>query len=544
MSRLFSYRSRATLGALWMLSALLHSAPAQGKKSEAPALQVGESIAVAETTTGKVRGFVLNGIHAFRGIPYGADTSGENRFMPPQKPVPWTGVRPALWWGPSAPQDMKNRFANTFYAFTDHWNYDEISEDCLRLNVWTPALKDGKKRPVLVWLHGGGFTAGNGIEQDGYDGENFARMGDVVFCSINHRLGALGFSDFASIDPKLSHSGNVGMLDIVAALAWVRDNITHFGGDPGNVTIMGQSGGGAKVCTLMAMPAAKGLFHKAVALSGSSLAGIPKARAEELGAAILAEAGLNPSEFGKLQQMPWADYLALAERAARKVHHPEVEWPRQGFAPVGDGLDLRSEAFFGDDLSASVPTLFCSTFNESAPSREDASLESINLDGVKEKLRPRFKERTEAIVEAYARTFPKAKPVEIWSLIASNRQGVVRAGNAKAAQKAPVYMAWFGWQPPLFDARMRAFHCADISFWFANTDRMVTHTGGGARPRRLSTAMAKTLTAFMKSGGPNGGGLPKWPVYTPQVGATMVLDDVSKVQNDPDRQARQALELK
>ena len=191
--------------------------------------------------------------------------------MPPQKPKPWTDVFPALWWGNSAPQNMENRYANKYGSFRDHWNYDDVSEDCLRINVFTPALNDGKKRPVMFWIHGGGFTAGNGIEHDGYNGENLARLGDVVFCSINHRLGPLGFCNLAGVGgEKFAASGNVGMLDIVAALEWVRDNIANFGGDPGNVTIMGQSGGGAKVCTLTAMPSAKGLFHKAVVLSGAS----------------------------------------------------------------------------------------------------------------------------------------------------------------------------------------------------------------------------------------------------------------------------------
>jgi para-nitrobenzyl esterase len=230
---------------------------------------VGEDIAVADTQYGKVRGYVLRGIHYYLGLPYGADTSGANRFMPPQKPKSWTGVRPALWWGNSAPQNMDNRYANAFPSFRDHWNYDDVSEDCLRLNVFTPAVKDGKKRPVLFWIHGGGFVNGNAIEQDGYSGENFARLGDAVFVSINHRLGPLGYCHLAGVGgAKYAASGNVGMLDIVAALEWVRDNIAGFGGDPGNVTIMGQSGGGAKVCTLTAMPSAKGLFHKAVVESG------------------------------------------------------------------------------------------------------------------------------------------------------------------------------------------------------------------------------------------------------------------------------------
>src|SRR5690606_37563441 len=235
-------------------------------------LQIGDEIALAETSYGKIRGYKLKGIYTFLGVPYGADTSGKNRFMPPQKPEPWESVKDTIWWGNTAPQIMDQRYANVHASFADHWNYDDVSEDCLRLNIWTPAIADGKKRPVMVCLHGGGFTNGNAIEQDGYHGENFSRKGDVVFVSINHRLGPIGFTDLSGVGgSKYASSSNASQLDIIASLEWVRDNIAQFGGDPGNVTIMGQSGGGAKVTATMAMPAAKGLVHKGVALSGSML---------------------------------------------------------------------------------------------------------------------------------------------------------------------------------------------------------------------------------------------------------------------------------
>ena len=238
-----------TIGGRGTASAAAGSVGAGAKDVDGPVLLIGDNIAVADTQHGKVRGYVLRGIHYFLGIPYGADTSGANRFMPPQKPKAWTEVRPALWWGNTAPQNMENRYANQYASFRDHWNYDDVSEDCLKLNVFTPALKDGKKRPVLFWIHGGGFSNGNAIEHDGYNGENLARLGDAVFCSINHRLGPLGYCNLAGVGgERFAASGNVGMLDIVLALEWVRDNIASFGGDPGNVTIMGQSGGGAKVC--------------------------------------------------------------------------------------------------------------------------------------------------------------------------------------------------------------------------------------------------------------------------------------------------------
>jgi para-nitrobenzyl esterase len=521
-------------------------APDKNKKpsNDDQILFVGDNVAVANTEYGKVRGFILRGIPTFLGIPYGADTSGKNRFMPPQKPAAWTDIRPAVWWGNTAPQIMEKRYANQYASFVDHWNYDDVSEDCLKINVWTPAT-DTQKRPVMVWLHGGGFVNGCAIEQDGYHGENLARLGNVVFCSLNHRLGALGYSHLKAAGGHAA-SGNVGNLDMVAALEWIKNNIANFGGDPNNVTIMGQSGGGAKVTTLMNMPSAKGLFHKAVALSGSSLAGVNKEYAEKLGLKIMEEAGLKQGEIEKLQQIPWREYIDIANRAVEKMadEAKRLNILRGGYSPVSDGEYLNDKPFFSDanHFSADIPMIICSTFNEQSPSRTDAKLETITLAEVKEKIKPRFGDKSSEIVEAYAKNFPKAKPIELWSMIVSNRKGAVAAADAKVSQKkAPVYTAWFGWQPPLFDNRMRAFHCSDICFWFYNTDLMLTHTGGGKRPRALSDKMAKSLLNFMKTGNPNGGGLPKWSSYTNQNGETMILDDTCALVNDPDREARKAL---
>jgi len=527
-------------------------APGAARGNDEQLLQVGDEIAVTDTQYGKVRGYVLRGINYFLGIPYGADTSGANRFMPPQRPKPWSDVYPALWWGNSAPQNMENRYENKYASFRDHWNYDDVSEDCLRLNVFTPALNDGKKRPVLFWIHGGGFTNGNGIEQDGYNGENFARFGNVVFCSINHRLGPLGYCNLAGVGgEKFAASGNVGMMDIVAALEWVRDNIANFGGDPGNVTIMGQSGGGAKVCILTAMPSAKGLFHKAVVLSGASRRAAAKTYSEPLGAAVVKEAGLTPNDLAKLQTMPWKEFYAIATRAQQKLAREASGGSPmgRGFSPVVDGSVLPQHPYDpeGAPTAADIPMIISSVQNEQSPSWMDSSLESITLDQVVEKLRHRagfgggFGDKAPEVVAAYEKAFPGRKPVEIWSLASSNRQSVVALADVKSKQPAPVYVNWFTWQPPLFDNRMRAFHCVDISFWFYNTDLMYTHTGGGARPRAVSTKMAGALLQFMKTGNPNGGGLPKWPKYSSAKGETMVFDDVSKAENDPDREARKAL---
>ncbi len=506
---------------------------------------IGEGIAETNTIYGPVRGFVLRGIYTFRGIPYGDDTGGENRFMPPRPPKRWTAVRPAVAYGASAPQTFYDRRPESYSMFVDHWNYDLMSEECLRLNVWTPGLNDGKRRPVLVWLHGGGFSKGNGIEQDSYDGENLARAGDIVFCSVNHRLNAFGFSDLSQVGgEKYRHSGNVGMLDLVAALEWVRDNIANFGGDPDNITIMGQSGGGSKVCMLCAMPAAKGLFHKAVALSGNAVRANDAAYSRRLGAAILDEAGLSPSQIDSLQRLSWEQYRILAERAERRLAQASSGY-RNGFAPVADGEDIPQGTFFTGPNAATgsdVPMLLCSTFHEWNPDRDNPELESVSLEEVAQRLADRYGDRSKTIVEAYAACFPTCRPVELWAMIVSDRRGIVRTAEAKSNQQSPIYMAWFGWQSPLFNGRHRSFHCLDISFWLLNTDRMITHTGGGAEPRRLSRKMADALLHFMRTGDPNCKSLPKWPRYTVERGELMLLDTKCRAAEDPDRPARKTLE--
>ncbi len=555
-SRNYCKKLTAGITGIVLVSALLFTActtTETGKTGQDDqVLFVGDDIAIAETVYGKVQGFILRDIYQFRGIPYGADTGGENRFMPPQKPEPWDDIYPAVWWGNSAPQIMDNRYANSWASFVDHWNYDDVSEDCLKLNVWTPALADGVKRPVMVWFHGGGYTNGNGIEQEGYKGENLSRKGNIVFVSVNHRLGPIGFSDLSGVGgPEYAHSGNVGALDMVAALEWVNENIASFGGDPGNITIMGQSGGGAKVCILMAMPQAKGLIHKAVPLSGSTIEAANQEYSRLVGEYILKEAGLEPSEIDKLKEIPWKEYILLANRAARKCAEENAESGMMmgRFGPVADGINIPEGTFFSepDGLSSDVPMLICTTFHEWSMSRNNPELEEISAKDAKEMLAERagfrggLGEKAGEVYDAYAEAFPEAKPIELMIMISSNRKGVIRTANAKANQKASVYVAWYGWEPPLFNNRMRASHCSDICFWYYNTDLMLTHTGGGKRPRDLSEKMSGALLQFMATGDPNGGGLPDWPAYTVENGETMILDDVCEVKNDPDREARNTI---
>jgi para-nitrobenzyl esterase len=374
----------------------------------------------------------------------------------------------------------------------------------------------------------------------------------VVFVSINHRLGPLGYCNLAGVGgEKFAASGNVGMLDIVAALEWVRDNIANFGGDASNVTIMGQSGGGAKVCILTAMPSAKGLFHKAVVLSGASRKAGDKTYSESLGAEVAKEAGVASDDLSKLQSMPWKEFYALATKAQQTKAREAGPGGglQRGFSPVVDGNILPQHPYDPEAApsAANIPMIISSVENEQSPDWTDSSLESITLEQVVDKLKaragfgPGLGNHAEAVVQSYAQAFPGKKPVEIWSLASSNRQSVVALADVKSKQPAPVYVDWFTWQPPLFDNRMRAFHTVDICFWFYNTDLMLSHTGGGPRPRALSTKMAGALLQFMKTGDPNGSGLPKWPKYSAANGETMIWDDTCMAKNDPDREARKGL---
>ena len=494
-------------------------------------LFIGDDIAITQTQYGLVQGYILDDVYTYLGIPYGAPTGGANRFLPPQEPESWEGIRPALFYGNDAPQGHDNKWKNNASTFTDHWNYFDYSEDCLNLNVWTPA-PDGKKRPVMVWMHGGGFAAGNSIEQDGYHGANLAREGDIVFVSVNHRLNAFGFSDLSSCgNPAFKESGNVGILDLVAALKWVHNNIANFGGDPGNVTIMGQSGGGAKVCDVISMPSAKGLVHKAVALSGNATTATDPALSSAIGAAILKKVGGNVK---KLQDMPWEEYYALANEVAAGFSGGMMG----GFSPVADGDVLPADGFFKDDVAANVPLILCTTTSEFALSKENAQMEAMSFEDAVALVRDSFGQpEAEAVLKAYQEAFPNKKPIELVNLTVAQRKNVLATANAKCKQGAPVYLAWFDYNAPLFNGRIRAFHCSDICYWYKNTDLMVTHTGGGSEPRKVSDQMSAALLAFMRTGDPNCPEIPQWPAYTPEEAPTMIFDVKSEVRNAPDAKA-------
>jgi para-nitrobenzyl esterase len=537
----------------------LTEAGCSSKSAEAASLSnsiiASDKNAVVNTTAGKVHGFTRNGIHTFKGIPYAANAGGAGRFAPPAKPVAWTGVRSAMWYGPTCPQGERTGWRNDENAFLFQWDDGQPGEDCLRVNVWTPGLNDGAKRPVMVWLHGGGWTAGSGQEQPAYNGENLSRRGNVVVVSLNHRLNILGYLNLAAFSDKYASSVSVGVLDLVAALEWVRDNIANFGGDPGNVLIFGQSGGGGKVSALMSMPMAKGLFHKAVVQSGSTLRFGDLAASEKLGAEVVSQLGLAKSSIDKIQAIPYAQLLAAGNAAMKKLQPTPpaggIGMPtlrstaqRLGFSPVVDGKIVTRHPFDPDapDISANVPMIIGTVLNESSPSMLNAALESMTEDDVRKRAAQRYGDKAGMVVDAYRKSYPNVKPVELLSRMFSVRTNAVTQAERKAALKAaPAYVYLFAWQTPILDGRPRAFHCSEIPFVFANTDVSAFATGGTAEARELGDKVSDAWINFARKGDPNHSGLPKWPAFSTDRGQVMVFDKTCEVKNDPDRELRKVV---
>ncbi len=434
-----------------------------------------------QTKYGAVAGYIDNGVYTYKGIPYGR----ADRFMTAEEPKPWNGVRSCRHWGPVCPQSRNNGWRNDENAFFYQWNDGYQSEDCLRLNIWTKGRNDGKKRPVLFWLHGGGYTSGNGQEHPGYDGRNLADKGDVVVVTINHRLNVLGFLDLSAFGDKYKESANVGMTDIVAALRWVKENISYFGGDPGCVTIFGQSGGGGKVSTLLCMPSAKGLFHRAMVMSGSFLGSTPQKEAQQVGELTAYLLGLTSSTIDSIQHVPYERLLDASNKAFREVSRRNAgkqigHGIRLGWGPVNDGNIMPGIFENGSEqISNNIPLLIGSTLNEFSTPKVD------------ERVRP-------AVIQ--------------------------QAGIRCKDGGAPVYVYLSGYQTPTLDGKNHACHNSDIPFFFNNVVKSAQMTGATKEGIELGDKMSSALINFARTGNPNTKGLPDWPAFTPETEATMYFD--------------------
>lgn len=508
-----------------------------------------------ETSSGNVRGAVVDGINVFKGIPYGASTAGANRFMPPKKPDAWTGVRDVFDFGPICPQRNPKvslaALAGSIYGpgkpmsiFAYPRRVPE-SEDCLVLDLYTPGVNDDRKRPVMVWLHGGGFSQG-AASAPVYDGTNLARRGDVVLVGVNHRLNVLGYAYLGELGgADFAKSGNAGILDLVQALEWVRDNIERFGGDPKNVTIFGESGGGAKVSTLLAMPCAKGLFHRAVIESGPGLRALEREAATKVAEQLLSELGLKPGQIRELQKLPleriMSAYFAVGGAMSSGTG-------RRGFAPVVDGESLPRHPFSPDApaVSADVPIVI--GYNRTEGEfflLSDPKARNMTDDDVKRRVKPLFGDNGQRVIDLYRKTDPGLSPYELFVLMQTDSgMGInsIRLAERKAAAgRAPVYLYNFNWDTPA--EGLKSPHTLEIPFVFNNIKVAKLLTGAGPAAFALANKVCDAWVAFARTGNPNTGnpnsaGLPKWEPYDEKNRATMVIDNESRLVNDPIREKR------
>ena len=456
------------------------------------AVETSAKSATVQTQSGPVAGYIDDGVFIYKGIPY----ARAGRFQLPENPEPWADVRPSRAYGPTCPQDKRMGWYDDNQAFAMHWDDGFPDEDCLRVNVWTSAIKADAKMPVMVWLHGGGFRAGSGQELISYDGSNLARDHGVVVVTLNHRLNALGFLDLSAFGAKYAQTGNLGMLDIVKALQWVRDNIAAFGGDPTNVTIFGQSGGGGKVSTLMAMPSAKGLFGKAIVQSGSITNLLTLKHSRRIGSYTVEALGIIPSRIADIEKVPYDKLLEAYNGAIARVREEakaDGELPENfldqilfGQTPVVDGVVIPFQPSTPDALALSkdVPVIIGTVYNEFTPKMED----------------------------------PIFKPLAL-----------KQASDRVAAGCAPVYHYIFNWASPVLDGAFGSTHCLEIPFVFDNVLLHRTFTGGADDAVELGHRMSALWTSFARCGVPSAAGMPTW-LPAPQ--GILQIDIESTIQNN------------
>lgn len=481
---------------------------------------------VATTKYGQVRGYTDNGIQVFKGIPYGADTS-TRRFMPPLPPQQWSGIRNATEYGPSCPQPSRGG--------------QIMSEDCLMLNVFTPALRDKKKRPVMFYIHGGAYANGSGSSPL-YDGVRLCKRGDVVVVSINHRLNAFGYLYLARLGgPHFADSGNAGQLDILLALHWVKENITEFGGNPANIMVFGQSGGGAKIATMMAMPAAKNLFNKAATMSGQQVTASGPLNATLRTRAVLDALQLSPQRIDEIRTLPYQKILEVLD-----TKDPVLPFGGISFAPVLDERSLFRHPFYPDApaQSVNIPIIIGNTHDETrAFLGGDASNFNLTWEQLPDKLIPNMRVdiQPEVVIAAYRKLYPTLSPSDqLFKITTASRswRGAIIEAEERAKAGAPAYVYQLDWATPKDDGKFGAPHASDIQLVFDNIDKPGA-TAIGPEAQTMANIMSETFIAFAKSGNPNNKFIPKWEPYNMKHRQTMIFDVPPHMEDDPRGAERQ-----
>ncbi|HWA63050.1 MAG TPA: carboxylesterase/lipase family protein [Caulobacteraceae bacterium] len=475
---------------------------------------------LARTTHGPVRGYVDKGILAFKGVRYGADT-GPRRFLPPAPPAPWTDVRPALDYGPASPQRGRETGA--------------MSEDCLFLNVWTPALADGRRRPVMVYIHGGAYSTGSGSAPL-YDGVRLARRGDVVVVTLNHRLNAFGYAYLARLVPELADSGNAGQLDLVLALNWIAANIAAFGGDPARVMLFGQSGGGAKIATLMATPAARGLFHRAATMSGQQVTASGPGNATRRTLAWLDALKLRPEDAAQARSLPVERLLE-----GQAVEDPVLGFGGLYFGPVLDERSLTRHPFYPDApaQSADVPMIIGNTHDETRAflggDPANFALTWDQLPGRLTEANMRVDIDPATVVATYRRLYPLYSPSDVFfaaTTAARSWRAAVIEAEARAAAGTPAFVYELDWVSPKDGGRLGAPHMADIPLVFDNVAAPGSRAEG-PQAQVMADRMSEAFIAFARAGDPNCAAIPRWTPYSLARRETMVFDGSTRMEDDP-----------